>query len=78
MQNFVLSPFLSTVISVFLLMGCYELGRLLVEKFTLKNGLKVIVHQDNTSPIVAFNLLYDVGARDEDEVCDDRPVPCRR
>lgn len=37
MQNFVLSPFLSTVISVFLLMGCYELGRLLVEKFTLKN-----------------------------------------
>ena len=37
MQNFVLTPFLSTVISVFLLMGCYELGRLLVEKFTLKN-----------------------------------------
>lgn len=37
------------------------------EKFTLKNGLKVIVHKDETTPIVAFNLLYDVGARDEDE-----------
>lgn len=37
------------------------------EKFELKNGLKVIVHQDETTPIVAFNLLYDVGARDEDE-----------
>lgn len=37
------------------------------EKFTLDNGLKVIVHQDNTTPIVAFNLLYNVGARDEDE-----------
>lgn len=37
------------------------------DKFTLKNGLKVIVHQDSTTPIVAFNLLYDVGARDEDE-----------
>lgn len=37
------------------------------EKFTLNNGLKVIVHQDNTTPIVAFNLLYNVGARDEDE-----------
>jgi len=37
------------------------------EKFELENGLKVIVHQDKTTPIVAFNLLYDVGARDEDE-----------
>jgi len=37
------------------------------EKFTLDNGLKVIVHRDETTPIVAFNLLYDVGARDEDE-----------
>ncbi len=37
------------------------------DKFTLNNGLKVIVHQDNTTPIVAFNLLYNVGARDEDE-----------
>ena len=37
------------------------------EKFTLKNGLKVIVHRDTSTPIVAFNLLYDVGARDEDE-----------
>ncbi len=37
------------------------------EKFSLDNGLKVIVHTDKTTPIVAFNLLYDVGARDEDE-----------
>ena len=37
------------------------------EKFELENGLKVIVHKDETTPIVAFNLLYDVGARDEDE-----------
>lgn len=37
------------------------------EKFTLENGLTVIVHEDNTTPIAAFNILYDVGARDEDE-----------
>lgn len=35
------------------------------EKFTLENGLRVIVHQDTTTPMVAVNLLYDVGARDE-------------
>ena len=37
------------------------------KKFTLTNGLKVIVHQDISTPIVAFNVLYNVGARDEDE-----------
>lgn len=35
------------------------------EKFTLANGLRVIVHHDETTPIVALNILYDVGARDE-------------
>lgn len=37
------------------------------EKFTLKNGLKIIVHTDTSTPIVAFNMLYNVGARDENE-----------
>lgn len=36
------------------------------EKFTLGNGLKVIVHEDANTPMVAVNILYDVGARDED------------
>lgn len=35
-------------------------------KFTLDNGLRVIVHEDKSTPIVAVNLVYDVGARDED------------
>lgn len=37
------------------------------EKFTLANGLKVIYHQDKSTPMVCLNILYDVGARDEDE-----------
>lgn len=36
------------------------------EKFVLKNGLKVIVHKDDSTPLVAVNILYNVGARDED------------
>jgi zinc protease len=35
------------------------------ERFTLDNGLRVLVHRDDTTPVVAFNLLYQVGARDE-------------
>ncbi|MBL7761998.1 MAG: insulinase family protein [Chitinophagaceae bacterium] len=36
------------------------------EKFTLSNGLRVIVHQDLSTPMAVMNVLYDVGARDED------------
>lgn len=36
------------------------------EKFTLSNGLRVIVHNDTSTPMVCMNILYDVGARDED------------
>lgn len=35
------------------------------EKFTLKNGLRCIVHHDTSTPMVAMNVIYDVGARDE-------------
>jgi zinc protease len=35
------------------------------EKFTLANGLRVIVHQDTSTPMAVMNLMYDVGARDE-------------
>lgn len=35
------------------------------EKFILDNGLRIIVHRDTSTPMVAVNLLYDVGARDE-------------
>ncbi|MBK7764235.1 MAG: insulinase family protein [Bacteroidetes bacterium] len=35
------------------------------DKFTLPNGLRCLVHHDTTTPMVAFNILYDVGARDE-------------
>jgi zinc protease len=37
------------------------------EKFKLDNGLTVIVHQDKSTPLACVNILYDVGARDEDE-----------
>jgi predicted Zn-dependent peptidase len=36
------------------------------DKFQLSNGLRVIVHRDTSTPITALNIIYDVGARDED------------
>lgn len=36
------------------------------KKYELNNGLKLIVHEDQSTPIVAVNLAFDVGAREED------------
>ena len=35
------------------------------EKYTLSNGLRLIIHQDKTTPMAAVDVVYDVGARDE-------------
>ncbi len=34
-------------------------------RFTLANGLRVLVHEDPATPMAVVNILYDVGARDE-------------
>jgi predicted Zn-dependent peptidase len=36
------------------------------KRFSLENGLRVLVHEDNSTPLVAMNILYEVGSRDED------------
>ncbi|MFA6456487.1 MAG: pitrilysin family protein [Bacteroidota bacterium] len=35
------------------------------EKFTLDNGLTVLVHEDHKAPIVAVNVWYHVGSKNE-------------
>ena len=37
------------------------------KKHILKNGLRVILHKDESTPVACVNILYDVGARDENE-----------
>ena len=37
------------------------------EKFVLDNGLTLIVHEDHKAPIVAVNIWYHVGSKNEKE-----------
>ena len=39
--------------------------KLPIERFTLDNGLRVVVQPDSSAPQVAIGLMVDVGARDE-------------
>ena len=53
-----------------LMMGVFSLSSFAQNKidfreFTLDNGLHVIMHQDNTTPIVVTSVLYHVGSKNE-------------
>jgi len=42
-----------------------QLNKIEYQEFDLDNGLHIIMHQDNSSPIVAINLTYHVGSKNE-------------
>lgn len=44
---------------------CTPMGRIDFDRFTLKNGLRVIVHKDESTQLACLNIMYDVGSRDE-------------
>lgn len=59
---------------LFLLSACYlfachvsaQLNKIEFNEFDLENGLHVILHQDNSTPIVAVSVMYHVGSKNED------------
>jgi zinc protease len=59
---FVLVSFMTTLVSA---QKDDKLPKLKYEEFRLKNGLRVIMHQDKSTPIVAVNLWYHVGSKNE-------------
>ncbi len=62
------------IIKPLLLSACYlftyqlsaQLNPIEFEEFDLENGLHVILHQDNSTPIVAVSVMYHVGSKNED------------
>lgn len=39
---------------------------ILFDRFILDNGIKVLIHEDHSTPMAVVNVMYDVGSRDED------------
>ena len=59
---------LSIQLFAFLIAGCgMQSSELKIEneKYTLENGLEVILHEDNSDPLVAVAVLYHVGSNRE-------------
>src|SRR5436309_11866403 len=45
----------------------FELGPLKIEQYTLSNGLRVVLNEDDAVPVVSVAVYYDVGSRNERE-----------
>jgi len=45
----------------------FKLQPLKLEQYTLDNGLRVVLNQDNAAPVVSVAVYYDVGSRNERE-----------
>ena len=56
--------YLTTILLIFF----YQLNSQSVDfqEFDLDNGLHVILHKDNSAPVVVTSVMYHIGAKDED------------
>ncbi len=57
------------LVLIFILLACtvaaQDVPELKFEKYTLDNGLQVILHEDHTIPMAAVNIWYHVGSKNE-------------
>jgi zinc protease len=53
------------VLALFSLNASPQAKKIIYTEFDLSNGLHVILHQNNTTPIVAINVMYHVGSKNE-------------
>ncbi len=42
-----------------------SIPKIAYEKYTLPNGMDVILHEDHSTPIVGVNIWYHVGSKNE-------------
>ena len=60
----------SKLVIILMLIGFVGLSaqakKIIFQQYKLDNGLNVILHQDNTNPIVNVSVLYHVGSKNED------------
>lgn len=51
--------------SVLMLGGVASAQKIAFEEYDLDNGMHIILHQDNSAPVVTTSVMYHVGSKDE-------------
>ncbi len=58
---------ITLIVSAFLLSVTINAQQVTYEEYDLDNGLHVILHQDNSAPVVTTSVMYHVGGKDRTE-----------
>jgi zinc protease len=58
--------FLLVLCGLFSISASAQMNKIKFVEYDLDNGLHVILHQDNSTPIVAISVMYHVGSKNED------------
>ena len=58
-------PFLTGLVALLLCVSAHAEVDIAYQKFVLPNGLTLVVHEDHKAPIVAVDVWYHVGSKDE-------------
>lgn len=53
------------ILGIWMAAGGRQIPEVRFEKFTLPNGLQVILHEDHSTPVVSVNIWYHVGSKNE-------------
>ena len=56
-----------SLIAVFMFAFLTNAQKVEFEEYKLKNGMHVILHQDNSAPLVTVGVMYHVGSKDEED-----------
>jgi len=56
-----------TLASIMLLVTSTNAQKVEFEEYKLDNGMHVILHQDDSAPVVTVEVMYHVGAKDEED-----------
>ncbi len=54
-----------SILFLFLTITTIEAQKVTFQEYDLDNGMHVVLHQDNTAPVVTVSVMYHVGAKDE-------------
>jgi zinc protease len=65
LQNIMVNPLIILISGYTYFARSLIFSMIAYDRFVLDNGLRVLVHEDHSTPMAVINILYDVGARDE-------------
>jgi zinc protease len=64
-QKIIMTKIIMALSTMLMISGVAEAQKVVFDEYKLDNGLHVILHQDNSAPVVITSVMYHVGSKDD-------------